>query len=294
MAVRKAANVVDLFEPDQDGDGVGRDVIVGRPVRRPTVAPDAASINAIDLSGQPKVIMAIGLGATGKTTFLRWVAERALEGQKAVVFAAVDPENRELPDYFEGVQQPPSYDPTAVSKWVEQFLMWAMKNKRTAVVDFGGGDTSLVRLVSEVPDLHEMMEGSGVHPVAVYLLSDRLGDLSPLGTLEGAGFKPKATALVCNEGAADPTLARERSFARTMRHPDYEAAIARGAIPIWMPRLFSAKEVEDRRLTYAQARDGIMPEGRRGAAMNPFDQSRVRVWLNQMTAAFAPIASWLP
>ena len=139
--VRKAANVVDLFEPDQDGDGVGRDVIVGRPVRRPTVAPDAASINAIDLSGQPKVIMAIGLGATGKTTFLRWVAERALEGQKAVVFAAVDPENRELPDYFEGVQQPPSYDPTAVSKWVEQFLMWAMKNKRTAVVDFGGGDT---------------------------------------------------------------------------------------------------------------------------------------------------------
>jgi hypothetical protein len=79
-----------------------------------------------------------------------------------------------------------------------------------------------------------------------------------------------------------------------MRHPDYEAAIARGAIPIWMPRLFSAKEVEDRRLTYAQARDGIMPEGRRGAAMNPFDQSRVRVWLDQMTAAFAPIASWLP
>jgi hypothetical protein len=295
MAVRsKPANVVDLFQPDQDGDGVGRDVVVGRPVRRETITEVDSRPQALDLEGQPKIVMAIGPGNTGKTTLLRYIAERTLEGQRNVVFAAVDPENRELADYFEGVQQPPSYDATAVSKWVEQFLIWAMKNRRSAVVDFGGGDTSLVRLVSEIPDLADMMESSGVHPVALYLLSPRLGDLSPLATLEGAGFKPKATALICNEGVADPTLARERSFARTMRHPDYEAAIGRGAIPIWMPRLHSAKEVEDRRISYAQARDGTMPDGRRGVAMNPFDQSRVRAWLDQMAAAFSPISSWLP
>ena len=170
------------------------------------------------------------------------LAEKAVEQEANVVFAAVDPENRELADYFAGVQQPPSYDPVAVAKWVEQFLSWVMKNQRSAVIDFGGGDTSLTRLITEVPDIVEMMQGAGVHPVALYLLSPRLGDLSALGTLEAAGFRPKATAIIRNEGVADPTLPRERAFARTMRHPAYEAALACGAVPLWMPRLHAAKE----------------------------------------------------
>ena len=168
-----------------------------------------------------------------------------------------------------------------------------MKNQRSAVIDFGGGDTSLTRLISEVPDIVEMMQGAGVHPVALYLLSPRLGDLSALGTLEAAGFRPKATAIIRNEGVADPTLPRERAFARTMHHPVYEAAIARGAVPLWMPRLHAAKEVEDRRITFAQARDGMMPEGRQGVPMNPFDSGRVRVWLDHMAAELAPVRSWL-
>jgi hypothetical protein len=60
-----------------------------------------------------------------------------------------------------------------------------------------------------------------------------------------------------------------------------------------MPRLYAAKEVEDRRITFAQARDGMMPEGRQGVSMNPFDSGRVRVWLDHMAAEFTPISSWL-
>jgi hypothetical protein len=292
MATRAKPHVIDDFQPDEDADGVGRDVAIGRDLDRRTVT-EAAFPSAINLAGQPKVIMAIGAGNTGKTTLLRYIAEKAVEQEANVVFAAVDPENRELADYFAGVQQPPSYDPVAVSKWVEQFLSWVMKNQRSAVIDFGGGDTSLTRLISEVPDIAEMMQGAGVHPVALYLLSPRLGDLSALGTLEAAGFGPKATAIIRNEGVADPTLPRERAFARTMRHPAYEAAIARGAVPLWMPRLHAAKEVEDRRITFAQARDGMMPEGRQGVPMNPFDSGRVRVWLDHMAAELAPVRSWL-
>ena len=124
--------------------------------------------------------MAIGAGNTGKTTFLHYIAEKAVEQEANVVFAAVDPENRELADYFAGVQQPPSYDPVAVAKWVEQFLSWVMKNQRSAVIDFGGRDTSLTRLITEVPDIVEMMQGAGVHPVALYLLSPRGWAISPL------------------------------------------------------------------------------------------------------------------
>ena len=44
----------------------------------PARSGDAAA-GAIDLTGKTKVVMAIGLGATGKTTLLRWACERALE-----------------------------------------------------------------------------------------------------------------------------------------------------------------------------------------------------------------------
>ena len=191
MATRvKPSDVVDLFQPDQDADGVGRDVAVGRELTRRTIT-EATFPAAIDLAGQPKVVMAIGAGNTGKTTFLRYIAEQAVVQEANTVFAAVDPENRELADYFAGVQQPPSYDPVAVSKWVEQFLGWVMKNRRSAVIDFGGGDTSLTRLISEVPDIAEMMVGAGVHPVATYLVSPRLGDLSALATPGSGGVQTK-------------------------------------------------------------------------------------------------------
>src|SRR5262245_3321278 len=115
MATRvKPSNVVDLFQPDQDADGVGRDVAVGRELARRTIV-EATFPAASNLAGQPKVVMAIGAGNTGKTTFLRYIAEQAVQQEANIVFAAVDPENRELADYFAGVQQPPSYDPVAVS-----------------------------------------------------------------------------------------------------------------------------------------------------------------------------------
>ena len=240
MATRAKPHVIDVFQPDQDADGVGRDVAVGRDLERRTVI-EATFPSAINLAGRPKVVMAIGAGNTGKTTFLRYIAEKAVEQEANVVFAAVDPENRELADYFAGVQQPPSYDPVAVSKWVEQFLSWVMKNQRSAVIDFGGGDTSLTRLISEVPDIAEMMEGAGVHPVAIYLLSPRLGDLSALGTLEAAGFRPRpprSSAMKgwpirpCHVSAPSP----ERCVTRPMRRPSRAARCRCGCRGSMLPR----------------------------------------------------------
>jgi hypothetical protein len=139
-----------------------------------------------------------------------------------------------------------------------------------------------------------MMEEAGVHPVALHLLSPRSSDLTPLLALEKAGFQPKATALILNEGRADPSRDREQEFAHIRRHSAYRTAIARGAVEIWMPRLFTAKPIEDRRISFAHAVAGTMPEGRTDPALGPFDRSRTRHWLTAMDEAFAPMASWLP
>ena len=137
-----------------------------------------------------------------------------------------------------------------------------------------------------------MMEGAGVEPVAFYPLSPRSSDLTPLAAMARAGFLPKATALVLNEGRADSTRAPLQEFGQIRRHSVYKSALAQGAVEIWMPRLYAAKAIEDRRLGFHQAVNGETPGG--GLGLGPFDRSRTRHWLAAMEEAFAPIASWLP
>lgn len=260
---------------------------LGRPMRA------GPSGQALDLTGKAKAIMAIGLGATGKTTLLRWLCERALErGEDELALATVDPVNRELGHYFPAAMVPPTQDPAQVTAWLEQLLAMILETGKSAALDFGGGDTTLARLLTEVPDLQQMMESAGVEPVALYPLTPRSSDLTPLAAMTKVGFRPKATALILNEGRADSTRAPLQEFGQIRRHSVYKSAIAQGAVEIWMPRLYAAKAIEDRRSGFRQAVNGETPQGSLG--LGPFDRSRTRHWLAAMEEAFAPIASWLP
>ena len=85
-------------------------------------------VQALDLTGKAKAIMAIGLGATGKTTLLRWLCERALErSEDELALATVDPVNRELGHFFPAAMVPPTQDPTHVTAWLEQLLAMVME-----------------------------------------------------------------------------------------------------------------------------------------------------------------------
>jgi hypothetical protein len=139
------------------------------------------------------------------------------------------------------------------------------------------------------------MTAAGIHPVAIYCIGTRIDDLTPLQTLEEIGFRPAATMLVLNEGRVDSTLTREEAFARILRHSDFRAAIARGAVPVWMPRLEPevSAMIEARRLTFGMARDGLVPTGAKFAPIGGFERSMVRRWLERMEQEFAAATSWL-
>ena len=88
-------------------------------------------VQALDLTGKPKAIMAIGLGATGKTTLLRWLCERALErSEDELALATVDPVNRELGHYFPAAMAPPTQDPAQVTAWLEQLLAMILETRK--------------------------------------------------------------------------------------------------------------------------------------------------------------------
>jgi hypothetical protein len=256
----------------------------------------ASQAPGIDLRGKPKVWFAIGAGRTGKSTMLRWAAEMSANQGGTSIVAAADPQNRSLKNFLEGVAEPATNDAVEISRWLERLLRHTMEEKTSALVDLGGGDTSLHKLLSSVPGLTGAMEEAGVAPVALYMLGPRVDDMSPLTTLSALGFNPAATVLVRNEGLGELLTHRDDAFARVVRHSAYRAAVARGAVEVWMPRMEAAiaQEIEAKRVNFIQARDGLSPEGRKTIPLGPFDRLRVRQWLDNMTAEMAPIMSWLP
>ncbi len=273
-----------------------KEVPVG-PIARAQADPAALPATvAVNLGDGPKALFVMGPGRSGKTTLLRYIMETTRSGQLAPIAAALDPQNRSLATFVNDVAQPDTNDPVGVARWAEELLSFVIAEKQSALLDMGGGDLSMGKLLEDVPDLVGSLEEAGVHPVALYTLSPRVDDLGVLAGYEAQGFRPKATALILNAGLADPTMPREEAFGRVLRHSAFRAAVERGAVPVWMPRLDAgvAAEIEGKRLRFGQARDGQAPDDQPGAILGPFDRSRVRKWMTDMGAALEPIRSWIP
>jgi hypothetical protein len=257
------------------------------------VASPIEAVSGVDLSDKKKIIFWIGRGKTGKTTGIRWSAEAAILAGTTLLLADMDPTNDTFSQYVENVARPPeASDPALSLKWLDKLLQHALQNRLSLLVDLGGGDTTLRRLVTQLPDLVQMFEAQGFAVVLFYTVGPQEEDLSPLATMEGLGFKPTATAIVLNEAMAeigDPPL---NAFARILRHSAFLAAVKRGAVPIWMPRLLPAQQVEIRRLHFRDAAAGELGQGK--TPLGPFDRSRVLNWLQAMDANFAGIKTWLP
>ena len=118
------------------------------------------------------------------------------------------------------MSEPPTDDPDEVALWLQGLLGFAMSDNGTsALVDLGGGDTSLSRLLRTMPDLSVVMDKSPVAPVAVHVVGTDEHDLVPLAAMEEAGFTPKATAIVFNEmiGTRPEFAARHCSTASCRR-----------------------------------------------------------------------------
>jgi hypothetical protein len=257
--------------------------------------PTKPATAAIDLTGKPKVWLLIGRGGAGKTVLARWMGWRMTEMGREAMIAALDPTNRSLATWFAGVEQPELSDPGYTARWLRSALSHMMAEKTSGIFDFGGGDVSLRTVIDMAPSLADDMTGAGVEPVACYCIGPSQDDLTSLGSLEESGFRPRSTLLVLNEGKVDSMLSREEAFARVLRHSDFRAAVGRGALPIWMPRLEPdvMDQIEGKHITFGQARDGQVPEGKTFSPIGGLDRSMVARWLERMEEAFQPVATWL-
>lgn len=263
------------------------DVKAFTPKRQEEGEPNIAQ--GIDLSGRTKIIFVNGRGKTGKTTFLRWVAERALLGERPILMADLDPTNASFSSYFSDVARPDTDDPAGVARWMQRFIEFAIENNTSAVLDMGGGDTTLRATADELPGFASEIEASGASPVLLTMIGAQPDDLAPISTLSDRGFAPEARAIILNEASKEIGVGRDVGFASIFNSPITINEIRSGALPLWMPRLNAAAAVESRRCLFSAARDG-----RTVPPLGVFERSKVRAWLDAMDRRFAGINSWLP
>lgn len=251
---------------------------------------------AVDLAGLPKVWLLNSANGGGKTTYIRWLNWRMLEQGRSAFLAALDPAIRSLTTWYAGVEQPPTRDSIHTARWLRDYLDFIASERSSALLDMGGGSTALLDAARSTPDLHTQLQNAGLGVVACYPLTPRIDDLGVLDDLERAGFQPKATLLLLNQGRSDPTIPREEAFEAVVGHSVFKRALARGAIAVWMPALESdvMAEVEAKRLHFDMARDGLVPEGATFSPIGGLRRSAVGRWLALMEQAHQPVASWLP
>jgi hypothetical protein len=270
----------------------GANKFSGRDIDFDSLAPKAESEpsieRGIDLAGKTKIVFAAGRGKTGKTTLLRWFAEMSAERNGNVILADIDPSNASFSKYFSDVARPETDNPAGVARWLQQLIEHCIEQHASAIVDLGGGDTTLRTLASEMPSLATQIESSGLVPVMLYMLGTQPEDLTPARTLSARGFTSKAQALILNEYAIEAGSTRGEAFDRITNLPTF-LDIAKSSVRVWMPRLFPAEAIEARECRFLDARDGkVTPP------LGLFDAARLKAWLEAMNRRFAGVASWIP
>jgi hypothetical protein len=93
-----------------------------------------------------------------------------------------------------------------------------------------------------------------------------------------------------------PPCAGPAAFDAIRRQPAYKAAMARGAVELWMPVLSQgvSLRIERARVQFREAREGLAPEGRKPASISLLERVEVREFVERMASEFQPIEGWMP
>ena len=118
-----------------------------------------------------------------------------------------------------------------------------MEDRVDAMVDVGGGETALTRVIAELP-LADSLEEQGIRVVVVHMVGPDAADLDYLDSFEDGGlFAAPATLVVQNAGLV-MTGGIDEAFASIYDHRTVGRVRTRGGIVVQMPRLICMNDSE--------------------------------------------------
>lgn len=212
-------------------------------------------------------------------------ADRALNQGRQIIVADADRTNQTLAAFFgELVLSPPSAADDDMRPWLDGLLEKAIGERQSLIVDLGGGDQLLKHAAMEL-GLAEFLERNGIVPVMLHFVGADSDDLAYLRETErNRLLAPEKTAIVFNAGVVPAGVSLDAAWTKHENDPALQAAVARGAQLVRMPRLACMTLLDDKRLRFTDAN---------GSQIGLTNAQRVLMWLRDMERSFAPIASWL-
>src|SRR5271165_6417699 len=180
---------------------------------------------------KPVLMIVVGRQRVGKTTFLNALAQY-LRGHGAS-FEIWDADKMNATNnmslFHREALQPPSAEPEDVKAWLEERFTDLVDRRFDAMLDVGGGDTPLARLVAEVP-IVPTLEDEGVRVVVVHVVGPDLADLDYLDRFEQDDlFAPEATLIVMNGGLVLSGRSLDFAFQQINDHDTITRSLTRGA-----------------------------------------------------------------
>jgi hypothetical protein len=247
--------------------------------------------NGQDTSPAPVLAVGLGRGFGGKSTGLAELVWRARNQGRSVIVADGDARSKTLAGIFPDATFPPTEELPDIKAWLNTVLNSMVKEKRSAVLDLGGGDRVLMEYGRDLR-LVEFCSRRGIEPLALYFLGPEEEDLKHVLAIWEAGyFRPKRTLLVLNEGVIREGRTVAGAFEKTLAHPGFEKMVQAGAVPILMQRLACMDLVKTNGAGFYAAASG---EGDK--PLDPVEEFQVQDWIEDLEGKRqkAGAVAWLP
>lgn len=253
-------------------------------------ALDGAS-HVVNSTPSPKLVIGFGRGFGGKSTVLSEIAWRAQSQGRGVIVADFDARSKTLADLFPDAEVPPTEELPDVKSAFSQLLNRMTKQKKSAVVDFGGGDRFMLEFGRDLR-LVEFCARRGIEPVAIYVLGPEIEDLRHCLSIYQAGYFSPERVIVCmNEGVIREGRTVIGAFEQTMKDPGFQQMMSDGAKPVLLTRLPCMDLVKARKQNFYEAASGNGDD-----PLDPVEEFMLSDWLEDMEAKRQRlgVAGWLP
>ena len=256
----------------------------------------SAKVPAVVNEHRPVLFVTVGRQRVGKTTFMNVLIQALRQRGAEIAVWNADQLNttHNLTVFHSDALQPKSSDFEDGKAWLEERIQDQMEGQYDVMLDVGGGETPLSRLVREVPIVQSAAR-QGIRVVLAHVIGPDQADIDYLKHyMKDDLFAPEATLIVLNGGLVLSGRSIGGAFEGINEHPVIKEALARGAELVVMPALTCMSKVTDRGLTFDEAAKGVS-KGKLGR-MSFLDQERVAIWWQKAIPEFLTTIpqDWLP
>jgi hypothetical protein len=263
----------------------------------PTNPSPTASFQVTPRPEGGRLGVAAGRGDGGKTTLLKWMAERAMAEGRLLYLADADPMNRSLAETFEGLT-PPVLQPGDASDATRGAFIRRLADLSRATsgyvgLDVGGNDRELEKTGRGVDPAkmarlanwgraNLQFDTLGVKVSAFYVLRGALADLTGLGMLLDSAIGQQDLVLVLNHGRDAAMPPGEDAFSDMRAHEIYKRALKTAVCEFSIPALPShvGKWLGNNRMKFLPALDGDAPAGK--VPLGGWEREAIAVWLGDL------------